>query len=170
MSKNKPDYVHNVMTKNVNNGNVIIHEEMIIKGDKGIRFKYYHKENDKIEKISGGSQDGKNYNLSIKIDNETDKKEDLTKEDLLKHLSKYKQLKFLSDFFKSKSQKGGSCSELNGGGTRKSRKGSKNGSRKGSKKGSKKESRKGSKIGSKKRTKNGSRNGSRKGSRKTHKY
>lgn len=131
-----------------------VNEQQVIVGEKGISFKYYHKDGNKKVKIIGKEQDDGTF-LLITIDGDKKETKTLSKKELLDYLKDNEQLAFAIESIKSKK-----------GGKRKSRRSS----RKGSKKGSRKGSRKGSKGGARKGTKKGSRRGSRKGSRKVNKY
>ena len=152
MSKGTLKFLHQVSNKSIENGKKVIHEEEVAHGDRGISFKYYHKEGDKIEKIRGIPKDDGTF-IIITGEKENKKDETMSKEDVIKMLTKMKHLKFALDYIKTAK-----------GGKRGSRKGSKKGSKKGSRKGSRKMSggkRRGSRKGSK-----GSKKGSKKGSRK----
>jgi hypothetical protein len=78
------------------NDKPVTHEEMIIDGPKGLLIKYYHKENDVVNKITIKSKDGK-YSVNVisgdkKEDSEIDKKE------LVKLLKTHKLLTFAKDY------------------------------------------------------------------------
>ena len=156
MSKGKLTFLHQVQNKSVQNGKVVIHEEQVIHGDDVFKFKYYHKEGDKIDKVTGIRKDGDSY-VIITQKGEKKEQETLSKDEVIKMLTKQKHLKFALEYIAS--MKGGKKGSRKG-----SKKGSKKGSRKGSRKGSKKQS--GGKRGSRKGSKKGSKKGSRKGSKK----
>jgi len=156
MSHEKLIFLHQVSNKTIHNDKKVIHEEEVVHGPKGLKFKYYHKEGDKIQKIVGVQTADGSFVVITTVGDKKDS-QTLSKDEVIKMLTKEKHLKFALDYIKN----------LKGGrrGSRKvSRKGSKKGSKKGSRKGSRKGSKKGSKMAGGKR---GSRKGSRKTSRKT---
>jgi hypothetical protein len=145
------EFLHDIKNKTVINGKRLIHEEFVIHGNKGLTIKFFHKDDKSMEKIVIFQKNDK-YFMKSTIDDKKEEKE-LSKDELIKELTKNKSLKFALEYVSK--QKGGDCSSSNNlyGGKR-SRKGSKKSSRKGSKKltggkrsrkGSKKSSRKGSK-------------------------
>jgi hypothetical protein len=121
--KSKLTFLHQMNSRYINGDKVVTHEEQVAHGDKGLSFKYYYKEGDKKEKVYGKQNPDGTFLL---VTMEGDKKEEqtLSREELIKVLSKEKHLKFIVDYLKT--QKGG---------VRRSRRGSKKGSRK-SRKGS----------------------------------
>jgi hypothetical protein len=145
-------FLHEVNEKQVKDGKVMVHEELIIHGDKGVTMKFYHKENDKIMKVVIVKKP-EGYLLKTVMDGKADEST-MSKSDLLKEVKKHKQLKFILDYLESAkdlarpvkrgsrkagSRKSGSKKGSKRSGMRKmSRKGSKRGSKRGSKKGSKK--------------------------------
>ncbi len=141
-------FLHEVNEKQVKDGKVMVHEELIIHGEKGVTMKFYHKESDKIMKVVIVKKpDG--YLMKTVMDGKA-AESTISKADLVKELKKHKQLKFILDYIESAKDLARPVKR----GSRKagSRKGSKKGSKRGgarkmSKKGSKKA---GSKKGSKK--------------------
>jgi hypothetical protein len=125
-------FLHSSVSTSIVNGKKVTHEEFVIHGSKGLTFKYYHKDEKGIEKISGHQNADGTFSLTTVSGEKKDSKT-VTKDELLKEIGKNKDLKFAVEYLKS--QKGGK---------RSSRKGSKKGSIKSSKKSSKKGSRKGS--------------------------
>jgi hypothetical protein len=141
-------FLHEQVSKSIKDGKKVIHEEYVLHGSKGLIFKYYHKDDKTTEKVVGGQKPDGMFFLKIKEDDkEQIVKETLSKEELLKEISKMKHLAFATAYIKS--QKGG-----------------RKGSRKGSKKGSKKSSKKSSKRGSRKISR-GSRKGSKRSSKRS---
>lgn len=98
MSKNEILYLHENKNKSIINGNVIIHEEEIKKSSGSLKFKYYHKEGNKIEKMSG-TFNGQNFLVFISSGTQTDKKT-LSLDDTIDFLSKNKKYKFVVDYLK----------------------------------------------------------------------
>lgn len=131
-----------------------VKEQTIINGPKGLSFKYYHKDGNKIVKIKGEEQADGSFLLTIKDGNNEEKKT-LSKKELLKYIKDNEQLVFAIESIEA--QKGG-------------KRKAKRVSRKGSKRSSRRTSRKGSRKGSKGGARKGSRGGSRKGSRRINKY
>uniref|UniRef100_A0A6C0EC76 Uncharacterized protein n=1 Tax=viral metagenome TaxID=1070528 RepID=A0A6C0EC76_9ZZZZ len=129
--KGKLSYLHDFKHTTIKDGKKVVHEEYVINGTKGLRIKYYHKENDNIEKIVVGTKGDGNYFLKTTKNKDTKTEENLSKDDLLKVLKKDKSLDFALDYIK-KEMKGGSRKT-----SRKTKKSSKKSSKKGSKKGSK---------------------------------
>jgi hypothetical protein len=123
--------LHSQVSKHVEGDKRETHEEFMIHGDKGFTAKYYHKDAKQEVRIVVSKKDDK-YVLKTKMGDKVDEKT-LSKADLLKELSKHKELKFVVDYLSK-------AKDLSR---------SKSGSRKGSKKGSKKGLKKGSKKGSK---------------------
>src|SRR5437667_65816 len=105
MSKGKLTYLHQVSTTNIEGDNVIVHEESVSKGTNGLAFKYYHKDNKKKEKILARQEQDGTFTLVTIVNDKKDEKKELTKEQLLKEISKIKNLQFAIDYFKT--QKGG---------------------------------------------------------------
>lgn len=163
-------FLHQVSTKNIKNGEKVIHEEEVVHGDRGLKFKYYHKEGDHIEKVTGVQKADGSFVIITVLGDKKDTQE-LSKEDTIKMLAKHKHLKFALDYIKA--MKGGKPVP---------RKPSRSASRKGSDKGVKKDSKKkgskklaggkrapskSSKKGSKKTPKNSSIKASKKTSQKS---
>lgn len=113
-------FFHHVLTKNIDGSKKMTHEEKLIHNEHGISFSYFHKEGNKQDKIKCRRNADGTYTLTnFDGDKKTDKV--LTKDELVKDLTKNKELKFALDYIKNaKDVKGG-------------RKGSKKVSRKGSK-------------------------------------
>jgi len=132
--------LHSQVSKHVEGDKRETHEEFMIHGDKGFSAKYYHKDSKQEIRINVNKKDDK-YVLKTKMGDKLDEKV-LSKADLIKELSKHKELKFVVDYL----NKSKDLSRTKSG----SKKGSKTGSKKGSKKGSKNGSKKGSKKGSRK--------------------
>jgi hypothetical protein len=137
MNMNKAKKVHEKKEKYVENNKVIIREEFLIDGDKGVLVKFYHKEGDKKDKWviigKGGEFIVKETHGETKEPERT-----VSKKDLLKEIAKNKDLAFALDYLKNMSQ---SRSKSKGGKRRsKKSKSSKKASKKASKKGSKKRS------------------------------
>ena len=98
MSKNEIFYLHENKNKSIINGNVIIHEEEIKKSSGSLKFKYYHKEGNKIEKMAG-TFNGQNFVVSVSSGTQIDKKT-LSLDDTIDFLSKNKKYKFVVDYLK----------------------------------------------------------------------
>jgi hypothetical protein len=143
-------FLHEVRNVNIHKGKKVVHEEEVIHGPKGLKFKYYHKEDDKVDKIVGVQKEDGSYVVITTVDGKRDEKS-MSKDDVIKMLTKQKHLKFALDYIKT--VKGGrKPSRKTSRAKRTSRKGSKRGSRKasGGKRRSRKASKKGSRRGSKK--------------------
>jgi len=133
MSKSNVKYLHEVSQKTVKNGDVMIHEEYIIHGDKGLLIKHYHKEGDKKEKFVAKQIDDGTFVVKTMKNGTEETNESVSKEDLMKMMKKDKMLEFGVEYLKT--QKGGGKNDQCGG---KKRKGSRRTSK--SKKGSKRTS------------------------------
>lgn len=93
-------YLHQKKYREISNNKSITHEEEIIHGQKGLIFKYYLRDGNKVDKFVGKYElDGK-YRLIYSADNQRHE-ETITKEQLLTKLSKLKHLKFVYDYIKS---------------------------------------------------------------------
>ena len=125
--------LHDIRNLSIKNGKKVVEEEYVIQGDKGLKIKYYYKDEKKKEKITITGKDGK-YMMKTIVDDKVDEKE--LDEKGLKAEMKNSKLKF------AKEQLGGAkVNDLEGGAKKRSKTGSKkSGSKKaGSKKrGSKK--------------------------------
>jgi hypothetical protein len=125
--------LHDIRNLSIKNGKKVVEEEYVIQGEKGLKIKYYYKDEKKKEKITITGKDGK-YMMKTIIDDKVDEKE--LDEKGLKAEMKNSKLKF------AKEQLGGAkINDLEGGAKKRSKSGSKkSGSKKaGSKKrGSKK--------------------------------
>jgi hypothetical protein len=126
--------LHDIRNLSIKNGKKVVEEEYFIQGEKGLKIKYYYKDDKKKEKITITGKDGK-YMMKTIVDDKVDEKE--LDEKGLKAEMKNSKLKF------AKEQLGGSSkvNDLEGGAKKRSKSGSKkSGSKKaGSKKrGSKK--------------------------------
>lgn len=129
MSKNEIIYLHENKNKSIINGNVTIHEEEIKKSSGSLKFKYYHKEGNKIEKMSG-TFNGQNFVVSISSGTQTDRK-NLSIDDTIDLLSKNKKYKFVVDYLK---QLKANAQRGKGRGSRKNNKSTRSNSRSNSKK------------------------------------
>lgn len=118
----------------------VVDESVIVHGTEGLTAKFYHKDNKEEIRIVVKYVDGK-YIVKTKLNGKDDEKT-LSKEDALKELGKYKEMKFAVDYLK----KAKDLARM----SRASKRGSKRGSKNGSKKASKKSSKRGSKKSSKK--------------------
>lgn len=96
-------YLHDVKHKTIMDGKKVTHEELVINGPKGLSIKYYHKDENVSLKIVVHEKDGKF--MMRTMEGEEKKEKELTKEELVKELSKNKELKFALEYVKS--QKGG---------------------------------------------------------------
>jgi len=137
-SKSSLTFLHEKTFKQVKDNKVIINEESVIDGTKGLTFKLYQKEDDKKKKFIGKSKDDGTYELII-IDG--DKKEVLnfTNKELLEFVKKNPELEFVHTYLKTRKLSGGKKGyKLKSNSKRGSRKGTKKSSRKGTKKGSRK--------------------------------
>ena len=176
-SRGNVTYLHELTSREKKDGKWLIHEESIIHGDRGLSFKYYHKEGDSIEKITGRQNPDGTFALTT-IANGQKESRILSRDDLLKELGKLKHLKFAVDYIKSQKSSQGRSQ-----GRPQRRRGSSRGSRGGARRVSRSTSRgrapykrrgsvnrrsmgSNSKRGSRSRSKRGSRSRSRKGSRK----
>ena len=181
MSKGNLTFLHKVQTTNVHDGKVVVHEEEVIHGEKGLKIKYYHKEDNKIVKFVAVQKEDGSFIVIETADGAKGEGQSMSKDDVIELLKKNKHLKFALDYVKTVkggrkmsrsrrgSKKGSKKASRKGsrkatGGKRRSRKGSKKASKKGSKRGSRKMS--GGKRRSRRGSKKGSKKASRKGSRK----
>lgn len=127
-------YLHKVLNQTLKNGVAETHEEVIIDGQKGVTVKLFHKDADGIERITISGKDD-SFVMRTQSGEKKDEKT-LTKDEMLKELSKNKMLKFAADF--AKTQKGGRLF----GGRKLSKRSSKKSSKRTSKKSSKRTSKK----------------------------
>jgi hypothetical protein len=104
-SKSNVTFLHEITQKTVQNGEVVILEEYIIHGDKGLLLKFYNKEGDKKEKLVAKMNTDGTFSVNVKENEKEDKMENMTKEELVKMLAKLPKLKFALDYLKK--QKGG---------------------------------------------------------------
>jgi hypothetical protein len=122
--------LHDYRNLSIKKGKKILDEEYVIKGEKGLKIKYFHKDDKESEKIVITGKDG-NYKMKSVINGETTER-DLDEKDLEKEL-KTSKLKFAKEQLK-----GGARSkedDLVGGRKRSKKAGSKKaGSKKSSKK------------------------------------
>ncbi len=114
------NYLHSSINKHVEGDKRETHEEFIIHGSKGFTAKYYHKDNKQEVRVVVAKKDDK-YVLKTKMGDKVDEKT-MSKADLIKELSKQKELKFMVDYL----SKAKDLSRPKAG----SKKGSKKGSRK----------------------------------------
>ena len=121
-------FVHEVNEKHVKDGKVMVHEELIVHGEKGVTIKFSHKENDKIMKVVIVKKP-EGYLFKTTMDGKSEEST-MSKSDLVKELKKHKQLKFALEYLEGAKDLARAKS-----GTKK---GTKKSSKKGSKKGSKK--------------------------------
>ena len=96
-------FLHEVKTREIHDGNAITHEEFVAHGDKGLTFKYFHKDDKKKEKITGKQLDDGTFNLRTTVNDKTDEKT-LTKAELIKELGKMKNLDFAINYIKSQKE------------------------------------------------------------------
>ena len=112
--------LHDIRNLSIKNGKKVVEEEYVIQGDKGLKIKYYYKDEKKKEKITITGKDGK-YIMKTIIDDKVDEKE--LDEKGLKAEMKNSKLKF------AKEQLGGATSgkinDLEGGAKKRSKSGSK---------------------------------------------
>jgi hypothetical protein len=141
-------FIHDIKNRYVSNGKIIVHEEYVVDGSKGLLVKYYHKENDKITKVIIAGK-GDEFVMKVTEDGKTEETK-ISKAELAKEITKNKDLKFAVEYVKSRKELSRSSSRKS------SKKASKKTSKKGSKKSSKKRSKKLSRKASKKRSKKGS--------------
>jgi hypothetical protein len=128
--------LHDIRNLSIKNGKKVVEEEYVIQGEKGLKIKYYYKDEKKKEKITITGKDGK-YIMKTIIDDKVDEKE--LDEKGLKDEMKKSKLKFAKEQLGGKSS--AQINDLEGGAKKRSKSGSKkSGSKKaGSKKrGSKK--------------------------------
>jgi len=90
------NYLHSSINKHVEGDKRETHEEFIIHGAKGFTAKYYHKDNKQEVRIVVAKKDDK-YILKTKMGDKVDEKT-LSKAELIKELSKHKELKFVVDY------------------------------------------------------------------------
>lgn len=134
-SKSSLTFLHKVLEESIKDGKKATHEEQVIHGSKGLTIKFYHKKDNKVEKISIRSE-GDEYKMTHQ---DGDKKEEktLSKKEMIDVVSKNKDLAFAKEYV-SKHMKGGYRHMSR----KSSRKASKKASKKASRKHSKKSSRK----------------------------
>ena len=127
--------LHDIRNVSIKDGKKLVNEEYIIKGDKGLKIKYYHKEDDDIEKIVITGSDDKYKMKYYKNKEDVVETEFNSEKELMAEIKKNKKLKFAVEQMK------GGAVQLEGGAKKKaSKKASKKVSKKGSKKASKKTS------------------------------
>ena len=97
--KGKAEFIHKLSHTSVKNDKVEVHEEYIVKGDKGLLIKHYHKSGGKASKLVAVMKDDGSFSVRTM---EGDKKDEQTmsKADFLKMLAKDKNLKFALDYLK----------------------------------------------------------------------
>lgn len=93
-------YFHQKRYREISNNKSMIHEEEIIHGIKGFLFKYYLKENNKIDKFIGRYEGDNKYRLIYNV-NDQRTEEIVTKDELMTKISKIKHLRFAYDYIKS---------------------------------------------------------------------
>ena len=103
--------LHEVTSKSISNGKVVMNEEVITSGSKGLKIKFYHKEGDKKEKITIIKTGSDEYTI-ITVKNDDKSTETVTQSELFSRIEKSKTLKFAKEFIKeiesaSISQRGG---------------------------------------------------------------
>jgi hypothetical protein len=116
--------LHDIRNLSIKNGKKVVEEEYVIQGDKGLKIKYYYKDDKKKEKITITGKDGK-YMMKSIVDDKVDEKE--LDEKGLKAEMKNSKLKF------AKEQLGGTIgatsaakvNDLEGGAKKRSKSGSK---------------------------------------------
>ena len=96
-------YLHELTSREKKDGNWVVHEEMLVHGDRGLSFKYYHKEGNSIEKITGRQNPDGTFILITTINGEKETRT-LSQDQLVKDLSKLKHMKYATDYIKT--QKG----------------------------------------------------------------
>jgi hypothetical protein len=175
-SKDRPrvelTYLHKKSHTEVKAGKVMVVEEQVKDGPKGISFKFYQKKDNKVTKVVGFQMNGK-FTLKITRDGKNEpEKTGLGKTEVLKALSSMKDLEFATKYLSTAVKLGriptyharvtGTTSRV-GTVKRRSRKGSSK--KRSSKKGSKKKSRK-SRSRSRSRSKSSKRSSKKKSSKK----
>ena len=96
-------FLYEKTNKSIKDGKKIIHEESIVSGDKGLIIKYFHKEDENVEKITIRQENGK-FKI-VRMSDGKSEEEILAKNDLIDRLTKIKYLKFALDYLKE--MKGG---------------------------------------------------------------
>lgn len=102
--KGKAEFVHKLSHTSVKDDKVEIHEEQIIKGDKGLLIKHYHKAGGKASKLVAVMKDDGSFSVRTMDGDKKDEK-DMSKAEFLKLLGSDKHLKFALDYLKT--MKGG---------------------------------------------------------------
>ena len=120
------EFLHQQTSKSVVGDTVVIHEESVVHGDKGLTIRFYHKEKGHKMKVLVVGKGTGEYVMKRSEDDKAPVETKLSKSDLVKELKADKNLKFALEYVQSA----------------KTLARSKAGSRKGSKKGSRKSSRK----------------------------
>lgn len=100
--------LHDVKNLSISNGKKTNYEEYFIQGEKGLKIKYYNKENDKIEKIViTGS--GDLYTMKTTINKEEPVETSMNKKEMMAELKSNKKLSFAISLMKGvKESSGGS--------------------------------------------------------------
>jgi len=109
MSNSDITLLHDVRNVSVKDGIRKVHEEFVIQGDKGLKIKFYNKENDNINKIVITGK-GDEYKMKTYKNKDPGNEETLTKTQLMDVLKKNKLLSFAKE-----QMKGGAITELSGG-------------------------------------------------------
>ena len=126
--KNPLKILHSEVSKHVEGDKRETHEEFMIHGDKGFSAKYYHKDSKQEIRIVVTKKDDM-YILKTKLGDKEDVKT-LTKAELIKELSKQKELKFIVDYLsKAKDLSRSKRSKKGSKGSKRGSKGSKRGSK-----------------------------------------
>ena len=101
-------FLHHIENKQIKDGKVLLVQEEIVRdGPKGIYFKFYQKKDDKIIKITG-IQDAKgNFTVKITKDGDAKEKPDLSMKETLAMIDKIKELSFAVKYLEKAKQKGG---------------------------------------------------------------
>lgn len=104
MSKNLT--IHHVETKEINDGHIVQHEENIVDGDKGFKFKLFNRNDDNKEKYIGKRNEDGTYSLTM-IKNGEKTEETLSLKDLLAKLKKIKGFEFVEEYINKLKMTGG---------------------------------------------------------------
>jgi len=96
--------LHDIRNLSIKNGKKVVEEEYFIQGDKGLKIKYYYKDDKKKKRITITGKDGKYIMKSI-VDDKVDEKE-LDENDLKDEMKKSK-LQFAKEQLEGKSSLSG---------------------------------------------------------------
>ena len=138
MSEHTATFIHKKSETDVKDGKVVVYDEKIIDGPKGVIVKLYSKSNNKILDIVGGERDGVFFLNISEPGKEKKVHEKLTKAKFIKELEGFSEMAFSLDYLKKMKEKVASRISHSMSRSQSSRKSHKKTNKKSSKKASKK--------------------------------